>query len=311
MGEKSKFIGETGEKTVENFLNLIGWNDTSKGIEFPCFDDLHNKERTHGLDFFFKYVSPLVDGVLKKINISVKFTDNAYPPSPNSKFKDHFVDLAESMECFRYSEKYAEITKTINEQYQTSENIGVLFWLSNENSVHEDITTKVANATLPSTYNFDSIYLVDNRKLEFIFSSITYARNIYKNYNLSFFYQDTGKNINPTIKKNFGKILPVEFINTSILPIRLENPSDNSTKLVLTCIDNFNIEDLKRLISLAQELTNSWSGDILIAFPDYNVTRHSKEVEIAKSSFESSFTKNISVVSFYPNSKSLQDETRT
>lgn len=311
MGEKSKFIGETGEKTVENFLNLIGWNDTSKGIEFPCFDDLHNKERTHGLDFFFKYVSPLVDGVLKKINISVKFTDNAYPPSPNSKFRDHIIDLAESMECFRYSENYSEITKSIREQYQTSENIGVLFWLSNENSVHEDITTKVANATLPSTYNFDSIYLVDNRKLEFIFSSITFAKSINTNYNLSFFYQDTGKNINPTIKKNFGIILPVEFINTSVLPIRLENPSDNSTKLVLACIDNFNIEDLKRLISLSQELTNSWSSDILIAFPDYNVTRNSKEVEIAKSSFESSFTKNISVVSFYPNSKSLQDEART
>lgn len=311
MGEKSKFIGETGEKTVENFLNLIGWNDMSKGIEFPCFEDLHNKERTHGLDFFFKYLSPLMDGVLKKINVSVKFTDNEYPASPNSKFKEHFIDLAESMDCFRYSENFAEITKSINKLYQTSENIGVLFWLSNENSVHDEITSKVASAILPTTYNFDSIYLVDNKKLEFIFSSITFAKGINTTFNLSFFYQDTGKNINPTIKKNFGRILPVEFINSSVLPIRLENPKDNSTTLVLSCIDNFNIEDLKRLISLSQELTNSWSNDIIIAFPDYNVTRNSKEVEIAKSSFESSFTKNINVVSFYPNSKSLQDEART
>lgn len=308
MGEKSKFIGETGEKTVENFLKLIGWNDTSKGIEFPCFEEEHNKERTHGLDFFFKYLSPLVDGVLKKINISVKFTDNKYPPSPNTKFREHFIDLAESIDCFKFSENYKEITNTITEPYQSSENIGVLFWLSNENSVHDEITSKVSNSTLPKTYNFDSIYLVDNRKLEFLYSSIMYAKNLDTSYSLTFFYQDTGKNINPTIKKNFGTILPVEFINSSVLPIRLENPKDNSTKLVLTCIDNFTIDDLKRLISLAQELTKSWPSDVIIAFPDYNATRNSKDVVVAQSAFESNFTKNIKVVSFYPNSKSLQDE---
>lgn len=308
MGEKSKFIGETGEKTVENFLRLIGWSDTSKGIEFPCFDDNHNKERTHGLDFFFKYLSPLVDGVLKKINISVKFTDNKYPNSPNTKFKEYFVDLAESMECFRYSENYKEIANNVSEPYQTSENIGVIFWLSNENKVDDEITSKVSTSQLPINYNFDSIYLVDNRKLEFIYSSISFAKNLDTSYVLNFFYQDTGKNINPTIKRNFGTVLPVEFINASILPIRLENTKDNSTKLVLTCIDKFSLDDLKRLISLAQELTKSWPGEVLIAFPHYNVTRNSKDVSIAKSSFESNFTKNIKVVSFYPNSKSLQDE---
>ncbi|WP_428069222.1 GapS4a family protein [Chryseobacterium gambrini] len=308
MGEKSKFIGETGEKTVENFLNLIGWNNTSKGIEFPCFYDDHNKERSHGLDFFFKYLSPLVDGVLKKINISVKFTDNKYPSSPNYKFKEHFIDLAESMDCFKFSEHYKEIANTITEPYQSSENIGVLFWLSNKNKVHDEITNKVSNSILPITYNFDSIYLVDNRKLEFIYSSITYAKNLDTSHFLSFFYQDTGKNINPTIKKNFGEILPVEFINSSVLPIRLENPNDKSTKLVLTCIDNFSVDNLKRLISLAQELTKSWPSNVTIGFPDYNATSNSKDVIVAKSAFESNFTKNIKVVSFYPNSKSLQDE---
>lgn len=307
MGEKSKFIGETGEKTVENFLNLIGWTNASKGTEFPCFDtENHDKERTHGLDFYFNYISPLVDGVLKKINISVKFTDNEYLNSPSTKFKEHFIDLVESMECFKFSENYKLITSSVSEYYNTSENIGVLFWLSNENSVHDEITSKVSNAILPNTYDFDSVYLVDNKKLEFIFSSIVYASKLDSNLDMTFFYHDTGKNINPLVKKNYGKILPVEFINSSILPIRLENTTNNSTKLVLTCIDNYNIDDLKRLISLSQELTKSWPSDIIIAFPDYNETRHSKEVIIAKSAFENNFTKNISIVSFYPNSKSLQ-----
>lgn len=307
MGEKSKFIGETGEKTVENFLTLIGWGNASKGAEFPCFDsDNHNKERTHGLDFYFNYVSPLVDGVLKKINISVKFTDKVYPNSPNAKFKEHFVDLVESMECFKFSDTYKQLTSAISEYYISSENIGVLFWLSNENSVQEDIITKVSNSILPNTYAFDTVYLVDNKRLEFLYSSITYAKNIGNNFEMNFFYHDTGKNINPLVKRNYGTILPVEFINSSIIPIRLEDISNNSTKLILTCIDNFNIEDLKRLISLAQELTKSWPSDIIIAFPDYNEIRNSKDVVIAKSSFENNFTKNINVVSYYPNSKSLQ-----
>lgn len=307
MGEKSKFIGETGEKTVENFLNLIGWKNASKGIEFPCFDnENHQKERTHGLDFVFNYVSPLVDGVLKKISISVKFTDNVYPNSPQTKFREYFIDLVESMDCFRYSEESKTITSAIADYYNYSENIGVLFWLSNANTVNDEIVSKVSNVNLPQTYNFDSVFVVDNRRLEFIFSSIVFAKNLDANFELSFFYHDTGKNINPLVKKNYGSILPVEFINSSILPLRLENSNNNSTKLVLTSIENYSLEDLKKLISLSQELTKSWPSDIIIAFPDYNETRHSKDVLVAKSSFESTFVKNVNVTSYYQNSKSLQ-----
>ncbi|HAO29291.1 MAG TPA: hypothetical protein DCQ68_19825 [Chryseobacterium indologenes] len=210
------------------------------------------------------------------------------------------------MECFRFSENYKSITNSISEYYNTSDNIGVLFWLSNKNSVNDEITSKLSSAILPKIYNYDTIYLVDNKKLEFIYSSISYAKNINSNFDLKFFYQDTGKNINPMMKKYYGDILPVEFINSSVLPMRLEDPISNSTKLVLTCIDSFNIDDLKKLISLAQELTKSWPSDIIIGFPDYNEINHSKDVVIAKLAFESNFTKKLNVVSFYPNSKSLQ-----
>jgi len=307
MGEKSKFIGETGEKTVENFLKLIGWETTSKGIEFACIkNDEHGKERTHGLDFFFSYISPLVDGVLKKISISVKFSDNQYGSLP-SKFKEYFFDLVTSMECFRFSQQSKNLLSSVTFPYSNSENIGLLFWLSNENSVHDEIIPKLSSVQIPTTVNYDSFYILDNRRMEFVFTSITFAKNYDHSSDLTFFYPDTGKNINPTIKRNFGKILPIEYINGSVLPIRLENQQDSSTKLILTCIDHFNVEDLKRLISLAQDLTKSWPSDVIIAFPDFNVTRHSQDVTTAKSSFEDiAFIKNVKVVSYYSDSKSLQ-----
>ncbi|WP_185286422.1 GapS4a family protein [Chryseobacterium indologenes] len=307
MGEKSKFIGETGEKTVENFLKLIGWETASKGIEFACIkNEEHKKERTHGLDFFFSYASPLVDGVLKKISISVKFTDNQYSSLP-SKFKEYFFDLVTSMECFRFSEQSKNLLSSVTSPYTTSENIGLLFWLSNENSVHDEIIPKLSSVQLPNTFNYDSFYIVDNRRMEFVFTSITFAQNYSQSSELFFFYPDTGKNINPTIKRNFGNILPIEYINGSILPIRLENNQDSSTKLILSTIDSFNIEDLKRLISLSQDLTKSWPSDVIIAFPDFNVARHTQDVATAKSSFEDiKFIKNVKVVSYYSDSKSLQ-----
>lgn len=307
MGEKSKFIGETGEKTVENFLKLIGWETASKGIEFSCIkNEEHDKERTHGLDFFFSYISPLVDGVLKKVSVSVKFTDNQYSSLP-SKFKEYFFDLVTSMECFKFSEQSKKLLSSITSPYTISENIGLLFWLSNENNVHDEIIPKLSSVQLSNTFNYDSFYLVDNKRMEFIFTSITFAKNYDQSLDLSFFYPDTGKNINPTIKRNFGDILPIEYINGSILPIRLENKQDSSTKLILTCIDNFNVENLKRLISLSQDLTKSWPGDVIIAFPDFNIIRHSQDVSAAKSSFEDvSFIKNVKVISYYSDSKSLQ-----
>jgi hypothetical protein len=41
MGEKSKFIDEYGEKSVENFLKLIGWGEPPKGNTFNCSNENH------------------------------------------------------------------------------------------------------------------------------------------------------------------------------------------------------------------------------------------------------------------------------
>ena len=78
MGEKSKLIGEYGEISIENFLRLIGWGEIPRNIEFNCSKEIH-KKKTHGIDFYYSYLSPLTDSVLKRICVSVKFTDKAYP----------------------------------------------------------------------------------------------------------------------------------------------------------------------------------------------------------------------------------------
>ncbi|WP_452221939.1 GapS4a family protein [Lacinutrix salivirga] len=305
MGEKSKLIGEYGEKSVENFLKLIGWGKAHQNIEFSCTKENH-KKRTHGLDFFFTYKSPLVDLVLKKINISVKFSDKPYPNSPSSTFKNHFEDLATAIECFKTSQQSKQIISGIR-NYTKSEDVGLLFWLTNDETSYDDLIPKLANVRFSKDYSYDSLYIVDNKRIDFIYSCLKYAISKFKDSDITFFYPDTGKNIIPTTKKNFGKILPIEYINSSILPLRIEEKITKTTTLALYTIEPFDISDLKRLISLSKELSKSWPSKIVILFPDYNEVRNSSDVRIAKSAFEEeTFTDQISVESYNDNFKSLQ-----
>lgn len=305
MGEKSKLIGEYGEKSVENFLKLIGWGKSHQNIEFQCSNETH-KKRTHGLDFFFTYKSPLVDSVLKKINISVKFTDLPYPNSPSSTFKSHFDDLTKAIECFKLSQESKEIVSNIR-NYSQSEEVGLLFWLTNNETSYNDLIPKLASVRFSEVYNYDSLYIVDNKRIDFIYKSLKYSLSRFKNCDITFFYPDTGKNIIPTTKRNFGKTLPVEYINTSILPLRIEETSTKKTTLALYTIEPFNTKDLKRLISLSKELSKSWPSNVIILFPEYNELSNASEVRIAKSAFEEeSNMDQISVESYNDNFKSLQ-----
>ena len=150
-------------------------------------------------------------------------------------------------------------------------------------------------------------YVVDNKRIDFIFSSILYTRNKFKNSDISFFYPDTGKNLNPATKRNNGKVLPIEYINSTIIPLRVEDVQTKKTTLVLITNDNFELNDLKRLIGLSKELSKSWPSEIVICFPDYNELRHSKDIRNAKTTFEDeTFTQNIIVENFNTNFKSLQ-----
>ena len=305
MGEWSKTVGEFGEQTVANFLNLIGWTNTPTNLEIKCLNsEAHSDKTTHGIDLQFAYKSPLFDSVLKNICISVKFTSNKYPAYPSSIFKGYFQDLVYAIECFARSEIKRDI---ISHHIGVSniEEVGVLFWLSNDAETYDDMISKVSGAqTLPSN-KVNSIFLVDNKRIEFIYSTIRFSKYRFPNYEFDFFYPSTGKNIIPTTKQSYGKILPVEYINASILPMRVENSNNGNIHLLLFTIDRFSSSDLKRLIGLGQELCGSWTNSIHIMFPDYNELSHQNDVKIVKGIFEEQVVKNLYVGCYRDNFKSI------
>lgn len=305
MGEWSKKIGEYGENVVEKFLSVIGWDNPAKGIQIKCSkqnEEHKNKEgkpvHTHGIDFLYSYMSPLVDGQLNNIIISSKYKTEKYPNSPTNLFKEFFEDLVNTVDCFDSSEQKNQVLED-NHQFSSINDVGVLFWLNNQKDSNDDLISVIANARIDRAMD-TTIYIMDNKHVAFILDLISYIKASNK-YNYSFFYPSTGQNINPISRTDNGTILPVEYINSSIIPIRLENKNNpNEVIFLVGSIDGFDQDVFKRLMGLAKDMAKHLTGEVIIGFPDYNDLNHKNTVSITKQGFDDvDFAKTVSVVNYH------------
>ncbi len=235
MGEWSKKVGEAGEKIVEEFFEKIGWSDSQKNLSINCakqpkHGDKGKKRKTHGIDFLFSYKSSLIDRILEHLIISSKFTDKEYPANPITKFKEHFKDLAQTIECFKGSHECQELNNSFS-GVEGAHHTGVLFWLSNDKNSYDDLISKVSGSQISGKFSYESIYLVDNHRVAFLYDTITYIEKKYPGAEFDFFYPATGKNNDPYNLESGGDILPVQYINTSVLPIKL-NINNNLSLLI-------------------------------------------------------------------------------
>lgn len=284
MGEWSKKLGERGEHVVEALLNLIGWKAALKGTSIDCIKSkLHSTtgspRQTHGADFVFSCLSPLEDGVLKHMIISSKFSSAPYPTSPGSKFKEHFVDLATTIECFNRS----TLKKSINAGYPDANSqatSGVLFWLSAKSDAEADLISQVAGSRKLDDFNYGTIYVVDNSRASFLFETITHVRKAFGAENVSFLYPSTGKNVSPIQRLTNGQILPPEYLNSGLIPFFVQE--HGKKHLVICCQDNFSEEAVKRMIGFSMSIALEFPHKITLAFPDYNYVDHEEIVSIAK-----------------------------
>ncbi len=311
MGEWSRRIGEVGEEIIGEFLDLIGWSDSQRSLTLPCMKgqrhgDSNHAKTTHGIDYLFAYESQLSHRTLDQLVISVKYTSNPYPTNPKTKFKEHFFDIAKTMECFKRSEIRRSSSSQFSGVDRTRE-IGVLFWITNDRSGVDSIIQKVANVNSIDDYEYDSIYIVDNSCISFIYDTVKYLSLNRPDSEIEFFYPNTGKNYNPINKESSGKILPVEFINSNVLLLKLSR--DNNQTFVVAVADEFDRDHLKRLIGLAYEITQDFAQDTLILFPNFDAMLHENLVSEAKSSFrDKRFTEKVRVYSYRTDFRNISNE---
>ena len=200
------------------------------------------------------------------------------------------------MQCFGCSEKRTEIV----EQHSCGSvnDIGVLFWLNGAKDSNDDLISVISSAKIDIACN-NPIYIVDNRHIAFILELMKYIKSL-QNYNYSFYYPSTGLNINPISRKNTGDFLPVEYINSSLIPFKLENKNNpNETILFIGTIEDFEKDSFIRLMGLAKDLSTNLAGQVIIGFHDYNNLSHEELVRISKLGFQdANYTKTVKVVNF-------------
>ena len=305
MGEFSKKVGEHGELIVKEFLSMIGWLSVQSGETIPCEHGEKHKESanvktTHGIDLFYSVKSQLQDFTLDNIVVSVKYTSKSYPNAPSTKFKSYLKDLANTLECFMYSDFRAKNNQLYEMTGITSaRDIGVLFWLTSDRKSSQDVINKVCNVELDKNLVFSSVHVVDNSRASFIYDSISYVKSKFAEKDVNFHYAFSSSNYSdPTIKK-YGKIMPVEYLTSNIIPFRLVENATGKVSFCLACRDEFSEESINRLIYLASDVSQDFTDDFVFLFPDYDHLMHQSIVGSAGRMQEELLSKlNVEVFSF-------------
>lgn len=310
MGEKSKNIGDKGESIVGNFLELIGWKPFQKGVAIDCIHKKKHGKETHGIDYLYSYNCPLHSDTLENVSISSKFSEDPYPISPStgykglkSVFKEHFEDLATTIECFKKSKERQLINKGFTGVKRSKES-GVLFWLNDHDSnINTGILEFLNNTRIDSKLIFDAIHVLDNRRINELTDALKFVKSEYNDgAEITFDYFNTGLNVGIHNRLTNGKILPIQYLSSQILPVRIEK-KDGQKILQLISFENFDIDSLQRILGLAQNYVLNYQLQTIVSFPDYNPTQENKnEIERMKQSFtEIPFLNKIIVNSFRPN----------
>jgi hypothetical protein len=276
MGELQKKIGEHGEKVVLNFIKKIGWSSPSDGESLQCNKpEKHQRSgasprTTHGIDLFFSYKSKLESFAVDNVLISVKYTSKPYPSPPNTKFKEHFKDIAETVECFARSElRHQTNSEYDNLGVRKSNDAGVLFWLSGDREGEQDVVSRVNGVILDKELEFGNIQIVDNSRASFIYNSISTAERIYSEQNVYFHYAFSSSNFTDQNIEKYGKVIPFEYLTSPIIPMRIID-NNNKQKFCISSIENYNDDAMKRLLNFASDISQDFSDEFVFLFTRYD-----------------------------------------
>lgn len=294
MGEKSKSTGEAGEIVAKKILEMIGWKNLLEGYDIKCLHPLEHqikqsKRRTHGLDFFASYESPLINHRLDCIPVSMKYRKEYPKKNPTSEFKDFIIDISGAKECLKYN-NIANLKKT--KAIKQKKFSGVILWLAYNDEQEADIIERITDFRSTETFdnNYGTVYLVDNKRANFILGIFDFLKNSYSDYQHEFFYPKTSYQLNQDITtiRSSGEILPLQFINSSVIPIKLikEQKGDSEEMLVLFSITGFDRDHFKRFVGMSYSLTVGWGNKIIFCFPDYHKLTHEHSISEVLHSFE-------------------------
>lgn len=265
-------------RIAKKILELIGWNQFGENQKVEIFNEHTSETDVHQVEFVGNFESKLKEETGDFIMVS-SIHDLKYPDSSKAEILKYINDTETVFNDLKQNNSIPL------KAYQNTEYYSLLFWLTTDpnevstNFIHHAKDNYKRNL-LKEDINY---FLIDNSKANFLISSIATAKNYRDNVPVKFLYPITEDNQSPKRIGERGFKLPVQYINSSVIPITKEDKSKIS--FLLFCSDTFSTESLKKLIWLTIRLTSGFGNEYLLYFPDFDEATHSNDAKEVIRSF--------------------------
>jgi len=265
-------------RIAKKILELIGWKQFDENHKVEIFNERTNENDVHEIDFEGEFESKLKEKSGDFIMVS-SIHDLQYPDTSKSEIEKYLDDTEIVFKELKQNNRIPLKT------YDNTEYYSLLFWLTTEtNELSKNFIHHAKDNYRRKWMNEEiNYFLIDNNKANFLISSIATAKNYRDDVAVKFLYPITEANQSPDKIGQRGLKLPVQYINSSVIPISKEDKSKIS--FLLFCSDPFSADALKKLIWLTIRLTSGFGNEYLLYFPDYDEATHSNEASQVIRSF--------------------------
>lgn len=274
---------------TSKILELIGWRQFGENEQVTWFDRDTGEEFERTVNFVGDFDNELKSGTHDNILIRAIDTPE-YPDSPTKVMRQVYE------ESTPIQEKLEEANMFPIKKDKTTTSNNLTFWYSN-GLEDEDryYVTDLFDGEYGYTYmDSDSNYFfIDNAKANFLLSSIVTARLYRPELPVKFLYPITQSNMTEDKIGKRGLKLPVQYINSSVLPIIQED--SNRISVLLFCSDSYSPDALRKLIWLIINLTSGFGNEYIIYFPDFEASFENEARAIIRSFQDEVLTNKTSV----------------
>jgi len=266
------------QRIAKKILELIGWSQFGENQRVEVFNEHTSENDVHQVEFIGSFESKLKENTGDFVMVS-SLHNLKYPDSSKAEIVKYLNDTEMVLSDFKRKNSIPL------KPYQNTEYYSLLFWLTTESSelssnfIHHAKDNYRRNL-LNENVNY---FFIDNSKANFLISSIATAKNYRDDVPVKFLYPITEANQSPDKIGQRGLKLPVQYINSSVIPIAKEDKSKIS--FLLFCSDPFSTESLKKLIWLTIRLTSGFGNEYRLYFPDYDESKHGNDAKEVIRSF--------------------------
>lgn len=147
-----------------------------------------------------------------------------------------------------------------------------------------DLSSKVANIQLDNDLIFDKIIFLDNNKVNFLYESIFKVKEVFNSENVDFVYHNSGLNFTSIQEKSFGKVFPLNYLYSDIIPLRILNNKDVELRIFIN--DNFSENQFSQILNFAKSFDHLNAIDkVVLFYKSYDYLINDNQVKQVLSNF--------------------------